>query len=294
MRYLTVKRRKSFVGSAAKMKIYIEDWDCGELIINDVPCSLLGSLKNGEEKSFEIDEQAAKIYVIGDKLMRNHNEYYQIYPGYADVYISGKNYYNPNMGNPFQFDNNENSVTMQTRKRLKRKGIRRFFLFILIGVLLGIPIGLIKGGVIRLSPPEPEIFSTQGISITLSDEFIDVTLANEDYFDVMYSSRDVAVLMHRFEFSQMEEPEAVSMEDFLLSIDFGPEIELFGPYTNGDLYWFEYELFNPNINEDFFFATFYYKGYDSFWEVQFGLPARLAEEYSELIFQWAGSVSFGL
>ena len=38
MRNLTIKRGKSFVGSLAKMKIYIEDPTSNEMRINDIPC----------------------------------------------------------------------------------------------------------------------------------------------------------------------------------------------------------------------------------------------------------------
>ena len=71
MRNLTIKREKSFVGSLAKMKVYIEDPTSNEISINDIPCRKIGDLKNGEEKTFQIDEQEVKIYVIGDKLSKN-------------------------------------------------------------------------------------------------------------------------------------------------------------------------------------------------------------------------------
>lgn len=79
MRTLTVKRKKKFTASLAKMKVYIEDPQANEITINDTPCRFLGTLKNGEEKSFEISESRAKVFVIADKLSKNFcNDFYEI------------------------------------------------------------------------------------------------------------------------------------------------------------------------------------------------------------------------
>ena len=108
MRNLTIKRAKNFVGSLAKMKVYVEDPTSNEICINDIPCRKIGDLKNGEEKTFQIDEQEVKVYVIADKLSKNYcNEFYQLSAGQEDVFLSGKNKFNPANGNAFRFYNNE-------------------------------------------------------------------------------------------------------------------------------------------------------------------------------------------
>ena len=79
MRKLTIKRNKSFVGCLGTMKIYIESAVGAECFINDVPCRKLGTLKNGEEKTFEIDNAAAKVFVIADQLSKKYcNEFYKL------------------------------------------------------------------------------------------------------------------------------------------------------------------------------------------------------------------------
>jgi hypothetical protein len=76
-----------------------------ELVINNVPCRKLGELKNGEEKTFVIGENSAKVFVIADTLSRNYcNEYYQLPDGQDDILLSGKNNFNPASGNAFRFD----------------------------------------------------------------------------------------------------------------------------------------------------------------------------------------------
>jgi hypothetical protein len=105
MRNLTIKRTKSFVACLVKMKIYLEDPMASELVINNVPCRKLGELKNGEEKTFVIGENSAKVFVIADTLSRNYcNEYYQLPDGQDDIFLSGKNDFNPASGNAFRFD----------------------------------------------------------------------------------------------------------------------------------------------------------------------------------------------
>ena len=78
-RNLTIKRRKKMVACLGTLKIYIEDPMRCDLIINNVACRKLGTLKNGEEKTFQIDKSAAKVFVIADALSKNYcNEYYQL------------------------------------------------------------------------------------------------------------------------------------------------------------------------------------------------------------------------
>ena len=143
MRNLTIKRHKTFVGCAAKLKIYIED-NANELSINGVPCRKLGEIKNGEEKTFQIDDNSAKVFVIADKLSKNYcNEFYQLPQGQEDIYLTGKNKLNPIMGNPFSFDNNDNPEVLAKRKKNVILGLIVFFTAILIGIVCGYIVGML-------------------------------------------------------------------------------------------------------------------------------------------------------
>ena len=138
MRKLTIKRTKSFVACLAKLKVYVEDHRASDLIINDVPCRKLGDLKNGEEVTFEVEEQAVKIFVIADQLSKNYcNEFYQLPEGQEDVYLTGKNQLNPASGNPFRFDNNDNPEAVANRKRGSRTGIIVMIVAIVVGIIVG-------------------------------------------------------------------------------------------------------------------------------------------------------------
>ena len=142
MRKLTITRRKTFVASLMKMKIYIEDHSAGDTLINGIPCRKIGDFKNGEEKTFEIGEEAAKVFVIADKLSKNYcNEFYAISEGQEDIFLSGKNYFNPANGNAFRFDNNESEEVLANRKRGTSVGLIVLIIAIIIGAVAGYFIG---------------------------------------------------------------------------------------------------------------------------------------------------------
>lgn len=71
MRNLTVKREKSFVACLITMKVFAEDKEHGETVIDGTPCRRIGELKNGEEKTFPIGEDDVKIFVIADELSKS-------------------------------------------------------------------------------------------------------------------------------------------------------------------------------------------------------------------------------
>lgn len=131
MRHLTVKRNKTFVGCACKLKVYVEDAASAEIQINDVGCRKLGELKNGEEKTFEISEDPAKVYVIADQLSKSYcNEYYQLPAGQEDIALAGQCKFNPAAGNAFRFEGNNSAEVLAHRKKSTAKGGCRFIDFL--------------------------------------------------------------------------------------------------------------------------------------------------------------------
>ncbi len=141
MRKLTIKRKKKFVACLGKMKVYIEDAQSSELIISGVPCRKLGALKNGEEKTFEISENAAKIFVIADNLSKDYcTEFYQLTDGQDDIVLTGENYFNPANGNAFRFDNNNSEEVLAARKKGNQKGTIVLIIAIIVGFIIGFAI----------------------------------------------------------------------------------------------------------------------------------------------------------
>ena len=57
MRKLTVKRNSTFVASLMKVTVCIDD-PSSTYTVGGVPCRVLGTLKNGEEKTFAVADVA--------------------------------------------------------------------------------------------------------------------------------------------------------------------------------------------------------------------------------------------
>ena len=151
MRNLTIKRTKSFVGCLAKLKVYVEN-PSGDFTINNTLCSKLGELKNGEEKSFPVEEHALKVFVIADKLSKDYcNEFYQLSDGKEDVFLSGQNRFNPANGNAFRFDNNEGDAASTNRRRGTRIGLIILILAVIVGAVAGF---LITNSFLSKTPKE--------------------------------------------------------------------------------------------------------------------------------------------
>ena len=141
MRNLTIKRKKKFVACLGKLKVYIEDAQSNELIISGVPCRKLGDLKNGEEKTFEIGENSAKVFVIADTLSKDYcTEFYQLSDGQDDIVLTGENYFNPANGNAFRFDNNNSAEVLAARKKGNKKGTVILVIAIIVGFIIGFAI----------------------------------------------------------------------------------------------------------------------------------------------------------
>ena len=287
MRNLTIKREKSFVGSLAKMKVYIEDPTSNEICINDTPCRKLGDLRNGEEKTFQIDEQEVKIYVIADKLSKNYcNEFYQLPAGQEDVFLSGKNKFNPANGNAFRFDNNEIEETIASRKRGTRKGL----LILIVAAIVGAVVGYsITSNLFSNKTPEPKDFSSSGMAITLTDEFIkadakDYTIAYDSKNVAVFALKEAFALADGFQDYTLEQYRNLELQNNNLS---SSKIE-----DKEGLIGFEYEFTNPDTKDTYKYFSFVYKSNDAFWLVQFATLTENVDEYSSKIIEWAKTISF--
>lgn len=190
MRNLTLKRTKSFVGCLVKLKIYIEDPASNEITINNISCRKIGELKNGEEKTFQIDECAAKVFVIADTFSKDYcNEFYQLPDGSEDISLSGKNKFNPANGNAFRFDDNENAEIAANRKKGTRKGLIVLIVAIVIGALAGYAAYSGITGAFKLfsdRSAEAKTFFCDGMNITLTGEFRETDI---DVYNVAYDSK---------------------------------------------------------------------------------------------------------
>ena len=286
MRNLTIKRIKSFVGCLMKMKLYIEDPESGTVSINNTLCSKLGELKNGEEKTFQIGEQAAKVFVIADKLTKGYcNEYYQLPEGQEDVALSGQNRFNPANGNAFRFENNTSEGIAASRKRGSRIGLAVLIAAILIGLLAGFLFGR---GLLNKAPKE-KTFSSNGMTITLTDAFREISA---EPFTVAFDSQKAAVFALKEPFTLAEGIDELTLEEYTDLIIQANGLTDVEKKTADGQPCLEYDFTNTDTNQTFHYYIYPYKTGDAFWTVQFAALKGSGEIDPQQIAQWAKSVAF--
>ena len=289
MRNLTITRTKSFVGCLGKMKVYIEDPTASEIVINNVPCRKIGELRNGEVRTFAVDERAQKVFVIADKLSKSYcNDFYQLPEGQEDVFLSGKNKFAPSIGNAFRFDNNYDPAALTARQKTHKKG----WIITILAIILGFAVGFaVTTMLLSDDAPEPKTFSSNGMSVTLTEEFRESN-AGGDRFTVTYESQNVAVFALREPFSLAPDAKDYTLKKYANLVLEANDLSGARTKTLGDLFYLEYASENPQTKDTYRYFAFLYKTEDAFWMIQFATLDADAEQYFEQIVQWAESVEF--
>ena len=286
MRKLTIKRNKAFAGCFGKSKIYIEDYENSNLTINKIPCRKLGILKNGEEKTFEIDSVSRRVYVIGDKISRNTcNDYYKIPVGDEDITLTGEHKYNPFNGNVFRFDGVTDEEILAHRKKTNKKAtiIYCIVLAIVFAVSFAVPFLLDSAGV-------PETFTYGEMSITLTDDFSEKSYEG---YSACYESYNAIVMVTKDYSSYFEDFETYTLkqyaEDTIAYNDFDDSVTL---KEEDSLTYFEYEYTDEETGDIYSYFVPMYKSNDAFWFFQFSSYKEDYESYREQFIEWAKSVEF--
>ena len=295
MRKLTIKREKSFVGCAAKMQIFIEDKssdelkmpiyskdEAGEEKVEYVYCRKLGALKSGEEATFEIGNEAAKIFVIADMASKDFcNDCYQLAEGDEDVSLSGKNVFNPAAGNAFRFNGNDSNIVTLNRKKSTGKGVLVVIAAAIIGLLIGY-FGMM--GIMSGIGSQEKVFVSGDMKITLNEGF------QQQYpvgYSAVYSSKNVAIFVTTtagMESNVVYDTTAAEYAELVINSSKITDAQVI---TEGDLTYFVYDS-----GESFTHYTYVYKNGEDFWLLDFAVESKLVKKYSNDIAKWAGSVEF--
>ena len=287
MRNVTIKRTKSFVGCAVKLKVYIEDPNTRELLLGHSYCRKLGELKNGEEKTFAIEDRAAKVYVIADTLSKGYcNEFYQLPEGQEDICLTGKCKFNLFAGNAFRFDNNDNPEAQENIKRTTRKGMPIIIASVIVGLVVGVLSAL---NLFDMDAATPKTFEDKGMRITLTEAF---KRTEDDRFDLVYSSKAVAVVIMKEEFSLMEGFENNTLEQYCDLVIQNNGLTGSTVQTKNGLTGFTYTAAAQGSDQPICYYAYAYKTGDAFWLVQFGTPETNEEKLEAQFEQWAKTVTF--
>ncbi len=306
MRNVTIKRTKRFVGCAGKMKVCIEDMTAPDLIINNIPCRTLGTLKNGEEKTFPIGEEARRLFVIAGSMSKSFcNDLYELPEGSDDLFLSGKNKFNPANGNAFRFDNNESESAIANRKKGTIKGLIVLIASIVVGLIVGCQCLIGYCLIFGLSPDQTsdaaaettssdqaatgKTFSSNGMSITLPDEFKKTKMEG---FTVCYESEKVAVFAIKEPFSLMEGFENYTLDQYRDLVIKNNQLTYAHKNESNGLKYFTYDRTEPQTKQTYHYVVFVFKADDAFWLVQFACLRKDIDECTPNIMQWAETINF--
>ena len=280
MRNLTIQREKNWVGAITKAKVYIEDPD-GELEISSVRCRKLGVVKSGGESTFQIGEEAAKIFVIGGRFSRNMcNDYYPLPEGQEDVVLTGKNKFNLFTGNAFRFDNNDSPEVLENRKKGALEGASVVICACLVGVMIG---SFLWSYTFSGDSSQPKTFSQKGITITLHGGF---RKTYDSRFTACYTSKEAAMFVLKEPFSTMEGFENYTLEQYGNLVIQKNQLTASEIKTENGLTYYTYESEDGKS----FFMAFLFKVEDAFWLVQCATNADQADAYTPQFKQWAASI----
>lgn len=287
MRNVIIKRNSAFAGCLVKSKVYIEDLSAKDISINKVPCRKLGTLKSGEEKAFQIDNNSARIYVIADKLSKNYcNDFFTVPEGDQDIYLMGKNTLNPFIGNPFYFDMISGEDVLKNRKKNSKRFLSIYIPILTVLCILGFCLGFFSG--YYEDSNAEKTFIAEDMQITLTEEFIEESFSGAT---ACYASYNAAVFVIKEEFSYFENGENTTIEEYAEEFFEYNELDSTLQYVN-QLPCFEYEVYDPDYDSINYYMAFIYKSDDAFWVVQFAANKNKSEDLKPEFIKWAESVHF--
>ncbi len=194
MRNITLTREKTFVGCVSKLNVLIAD-PAGDITVNDTVCRRVAKIKNGETITFEIGDEATRIYVIADKLSKNYcNDYYPVPEGSDDLVLTGRCRYNPMAGNPYRFEGVTDPEVLANRRKSNNKGA----IVVAVCFVIGIAIGLVFSA--ATSVERPETFSVADeFEITLTSHFSE----QQDESGYFFGHRDCVVGAYSYDMGEI-------------------------------------------------------------------------------------------
>lgn len=310
MRNLTIKKEKSRLSRFSKTRICIYDPNSTDIKINKQPYRILGILKNGEEKTFQIEDSEIQILAFNDNSSRHiTNDIYNIPAGTEDISLTGRDNHKLTRGT-FEFDNATNEITLKNRKQQGRDSLW-LFICIIAAIIwaLDVPGKLEYEKTFTVdemqivlpsnfSDHTTEIYETMAEELELTDaEAKDLNLIFGDAY--LYSDSDFIIItketFEEYEECGVQNPEALSLEEYFELIKNG-ELNIGKTFselkTDGNNYYVEHTFTGPNTNEDLKYITFLYKTDSAFWMVSFATIEEYFEDHRDSYFNWEETIEF--
>ena len=165
---------------------------------------------------------------------------------------------------------------------------------VIIFIILFVVVAITVGCVCLLFDSDEKVFSKDGMSITLTENFVE----NEYYgFTAYYDTEDAQVYVMKESFSLLKEndqPTNISTKAYaeimLKTQELDAEV-----FEKDGLTYFYYEKDVLGYSDVYVRNSYYavaYKTDDAFWLFQFACEKSLYDEYEEKFVEWAKSVEF--
>lgn len=165
---------------------------------------------------------------------------------------------------------------------------------VIVFIILVVVVGITIGCVCLFFDSDEKVFSKDGMSITLTEDFVE----NEYYgFNAYYDTEEAQVYVMKESFSLLKEnnqPTNISTKEYA-------KIMMETQNLNADiveeegLTYFYYEKDVLGYAEEYVKNSYYavaFKTDDAFWLFQFACEKNLFSEYEEKFIKWAKSVDF--
>lgn len=136
--------------------------------------------------------------------------------------------------------------------------------------------------------PAEKAFSSNGMTITLTDAFKETTAEG---YTVAYDSETVAVFAIKESFTLAEGMQDWTLEDYAERVrEANSEHAPTKIQKENDRYCFNYNWENPETDVLYYYYTCMYKGSDAFWVVQFSCKITDYPSCATQMIMWANSV----
>lgn len=184
-----------------------------------------------------------------------------------------------------------------SRYRVGKVGKGRMVIIAIFAVIIGVLSGLSTSGILDRgddTPPADKTFSVDGMSITLTEEFLNTTWAvgEEAGCSAVYSDGDVTVLAIKEAFTLAAGFEEYTLEEYAnLTIEANGMLTTVKRDSNGFMY-FDHLYEEPESGETYYYYDYVFKSGDAFWLVQFAALESVAEDYADDIDRWVKSIEF--
>ena len=285
MRNLTITRSSAFLGKLSSYKVYVEDRRAKNYIeIAGHKCCFLGTIKDGETKTFEITNDKVRIFVINDKITKNLcNDLYTLPAGSEDVILSGKAKFNCISLHAFCFDGTPSRDMARNRKKNTKASAILLSLIVAVLLILGFVVGFIVDD-LTVTPPD---FAYKNMRITLTESFKEQEVEGTEFY---FSDGTVSVFGERKTLDDDPTIQGLSLKDFadISLFNQNLKVELVG---RENYYYFTYDKTVSNKQNISFYGMFFKDG-DDFWFLTFSCPLSQKDELNDDIFAYADSVYF--